>query len=119
MSQSNIDQFYAKLNNDPALASSLAAGVSTQAELVERAVAAGQAQGLPFTAAEADAWIAKQNAASQDGELSDAQLEGVAGGKGSAGSIFGGIFNGAVGGIGGGIPGIIGGAVNGGIRGGL
>lgn len=81
MSQANIDQFYSKLENDPALANSLAAGVSSQAELVERAVAAGQAAGLPFTPAEAEAWLAARAKTDTGGELTDVQLEGVAGGK--------------------------------------
>lgn len=91
MSQANVELFYAKLKNDPALLSSLSDGASTQAELFERAAAAGQAQGLDFTAAEADAWVAEQGSISEDGELSDAQLEGVAGGKGQQQGLVGAI----------------------------
>jgi len=82
MSQANVELFYAKLKDDPALLSSLSQGASTQAEVIERAVAAGKAQGLDFTAAEAQAWVSEQTTIADDGELSDAQLEGVAGGKG-------------------------------------
>jgi len=81
MSQSNVDQFYAKIESDPALASSLAASASNRTELVEGAVAAGQAAGLPFTPAEAEAWLTENIPAAGDGELSDVQLESVAGGK--------------------------------------
>ncbi len=51
------------------------------AELVERAVAAGQAAGLPFTLTEAEAWLAARAASDKHGEWSDVQQEGVAGGK--------------------------------------
>lgn len=88
MSQTNVDLFYAKLNADPAALSALTSGATSPADLVERAVAAGQAQGLPFTAAEAESWLAQQYAVSDDGELSDLQLEGVAGGKGGGWDSF-------------------------------
>lgn len=82
MSQANVELFYAKLKDDPALLNSLSEGATTQAEVIKRAVAAGQAQGLDFTAPEAQAWVTEQTTIGDDGELSDTQLEGVAGGKG-------------------------------------
>jgi len=81
MSQTNIDLFAAKVAQDPALLSALTTDVTAPAEFVERAVAAGQAAGLPFTPAEAEAWLAEKTKADTHGELSDTQLEAVAGGK--------------------------------------
>lgn len=82
MSQANIDLFAAKVAQDQALLSSLTSGVTAPTEFVERAIAAGQEAGLPFTPAEAEAWLAAQATTDKSGELSDVQLEGVAGGKG-------------------------------------
>lgn len=81
MSQTNIDLFAAKVAQDHALLSALTTNVSNRAELVERAVAAGQEAGLPFTPADAEAWLAEKTKADTQGELSDTQLEAVAGGK--------------------------------------
>ena len=81
MSQANLDLFVAKVAQDPALLSALTAGVTAPAEFVERAVSAGQEAGLPFTPAEAEAWLAAKAKTDNSGELSDTQLEGVAGGK--------------------------------------
>lgn len=82
MSQANIDLFAAKVAQDQALLSSLTTGIVAPSEFVERAIAAGQEAGLAFTPAEAQAWIAAQATTDKSGELSDVQLEGVAGGKG-------------------------------------
>ena len=81
MSQTNIDLFAAKVAQDHALLSALTTGVSDRAELVERAVAAGQEAGFAFTPAEAEAWLAQNIRNAADGELSDMQLESAAGGK--------------------------------------
>lgn len=91
MSQTNIDLFAAKVSQDHALLSALTAGVTAPTEFVERAVAAGQEAGLPFTPAEAEAWLAAQTTIDKSGELSDVQLESVAGGgfKGIYGDLKG------------------------------
>jgi len=91
MSQANIDLFAAKVAQDPALLSALTAGATAPAEFVERAVAAGQEAGLPFTPAEAEAWLVAQTSIDKSGELSDVQLESVAGGgfKGIYGDLKG------------------------------
>jgi len=91
MSQANLDLFAAKVSQDPALLSALTAGVTAPTEFVERAVAAGQEAGLSFTPAEAEAWLAGQTTLDKSGELSDVQLESVAGGgiKGIFGDVKG------------------------------
>lgn len=81
MSQTALEQFYEKAIKDPALLNSLTTGAATTDEFIERAVSMGNAQGYAFTREEADAWIAVQAAANDSGELSDLQLEAVAGGK--------------------------------------
>jgi len=81
MSKTNIDLFAAQVAQDPAMQHALTSGVTATAQLVDRAVVAGQQAGLAFTPAEAEAWLAEHIRNAADGELSDVQLESVAGGK--------------------------------------
>ncbi len=81
MSQAHIEQFYKKVVSDQALFHKLADGAETPEQFIERAVAAAKADGLQVDVPEATKWIEGQMRASASGELSDAQLEGVAGGK--------------------------------------
>ncbi|MBI4983901.1 MAG: Nif11-like leader peptide family natural product precursor [Rhodocyclales bacterium] len=84
MSQAQIEQFASRVKNDPAMFNKLTAGTQTPDEFIDKAVALGVATGFTFSRAEADGWIKSQIEAKANGELSDLQLEGVAGGKGVA-----------------------------------
>jgi hypothetical protein len=84
MSQAHIEQFYSKALNDPAILNAILADTKDEAGFPASAAKVGKAHGFDFTADEADAWIKKQQAAKARGELSDSQLEGVAGGKGTS-----------------------------------
>ena len=70
----------AKLGLDKANADAAAASASAEA-FVTNVVKEAKALGLEFTEAEAHAFMADQAAAAARGELSDTQLEAVAGGK--------------------------------------
>ncbi len=81
MSTAHIEQFYAKSLKDPAAVQAMLSGTSGPEDFIRNAVAAGKAQGFDFTYEEADAWIKNQQKMKASGELSDSQLEAVAGGK--------------------------------------
>jgi predicted ribosomally synthesized peptide with nif11-like leader len=88
MSVGQIEQFYSRASSDPAILNKLMADTQTPDEFVDKAVALGAEAGFTFSRDEADAWIKKQIEAKASGELSDLQLEGVAGGKSRFGSDF-------------------------------
>ena len=71
----------AKLGLDKANADAAAAAASAEA-FITNAVIEAKAHGLEFTEAEAHAFMAAEAKAAESGELSDTQLESVAGGKG-------------------------------------
>ena len=81
MSQAQIEQFSSRVKNDPAMFNKLMAGTQTPDEFIDKAVAIGAETGFSFSREEADTWIKAQIEAKANGELSDLQLEGVAGGK--------------------------------------
>jgi predicted ribosomally synthesized peptide with nif11-like leader len=87
MSQTHIEKFYEIAANDQALLGQLISDTSSPEDFVENAVAAAKERGLNFSAEEANTWIAAQQATKANDELSDTQLEGVAGGKGFSGAI--------------------------------
>jgi predicted ribosomally synthesized peptide with nif11-like leader len=87
MSQVHIEKFYEIAANDQALLGQLTGDTSSPEQFVEKAVAAAKERGLNFSAEEANTWIATQQATKANGELSDTQLEGVAGGKGMGGAL--------------------------------
>ena len=70
----------AKLGLDKANADAAAASASAEA-FITNAVKEAQAHGLEFTEEEAHAFMAAEYKAAESGELSDTQLEAVAGGK--------------------------------------
>jgi hypothetical protein len=80
MSQAHVEKFYDILSNDAALLESLVAGTESSDEFLTRAVAAGKKQGLDFTVDEVSAYQVTRQADMADGELTDKELEGVAGG---------------------------------------
>ena len=81
MSQAHIEQFYAIAAKDEALLARMMAGTNGPDDFVANAVKEGKALGYTFTAEEGSAWIKKQQDIKASGELSDSQLEAVAGGK--------------------------------------
>jgi hypothetical protein len=84
MSQAHIEQFYSKAVKDPALVHKMLGGTNGPDDFIRNAVKEGKSQGYDFSYEEADGWIKEQQRMKASGELSDAQLEGVAGGKGAA-----------------------------------
>jgi len=98
MSKAHVEKFAELVGKDPALLAKLgldkvtadAAAASASAEaFITNAVKEAQALGLQFTADEAHAFMATEQKAAASGELSDTQLEAVAGGKGR-GDVHGG-----------------------------
>ena len=81
--QTNIDSFYRTVAQNPALLSKITTDVSSPDEFIDRAVALAKDEGYAIDRTEAKTWIDAQIAANQNGELSDVQLEAVAGGKGA------------------------------------
>lgn len=81
MSLAQIEQFYAIATHDGPLQDKLAEGGASVDQIIANAVREGQALGYVFTLDEATAWMKNRQATSANGELSDHQLEAVAGGK--------------------------------------
>lgn len=86
MSVQNIDAFYKHALKNPALAQSLQ-GLPDMPTFERTAVDLGKAAGFDFSAEEAQQWISQKLAREASGELSDDELEAVAGGKGGAPSF--------------------------------
>jgi hypothetical protein len=89
MSQAHAQKYYDIVAKDPALLESLGAGTKSADEFIARAIAAAKQQGLEFSAEEATTYLEAQDADKADGELSDQQLEAVAGGKGGKRKCYG------------------------------
>jgi predicted ribosomally synthesized peptide with nif11-like leader len=81
MSVESINQFYQEVMQEPALLEQFQSAPD-QESLVNLAVEVGQQKGYSFTVDQVEQALAAQNAASETGELSDEQLEAVAGGCG-------------------------------------
>jgi hypothetical protein len=81
MSQAHAQKYYDLVAKDPALLESLGEGTKSADEFIARAIAAAKQQGLEFSADEAKEFMASQADDREEGELSDQQLEAVAGGK--------------------------------------
>ena len=79
MSVESIDQFYQEVMQEPALLQQFQSAPDRES-LVNIAVEMSQQKGYSFTVAEVEQALAAQSAASETGELSDQQLEAVAGG---------------------------------------
>ena len=88
MSQAHIEQFYAIAAKDDALLAKMMEGTNGPDDFVANAVKEAKAMGYTFTAEEGSAWIKKQQDIKASGELSDSQLESVAGGKTAKGTIL-------------------------------
>ena len=81
--QTNIENFYRSVSQNPALLQKITTDVSSPDEFIDRAVALAKDEGYAIDRNEAKTWIDAQIAAKKNGELSDVQLEAVAGGKGA------------------------------------
>jgi predicted ribosomally synthesized peptide with nif11-like leader len=79
-----MEQFYAKAAKDPALQAKLVEGAKSPQDFLRNIVETARSQGYQFTAEEAGAWVEKNHPVKAGGELSDSQLEAVAGGKGGS-----------------------------------
>ena len=91
--QTNIENFYRSVAQNPALLNKITTDVSTPDEFIDRAVAVAKDEGYAIDRTEAKSWIDAQITAKSNGELSDVQLEGVAGGKGNATAAVNTAFN--------------------------
>ena len=80
MSQQQMDAFHAHLQSNPERFSKLLQDADSVTAFVDRALIEAEAEGYQFSRAEALAWMEKYMQAAND-ELSDTQLEAVAGGK--------------------------------------
>lgn len=89
MSTANIEKFYEAATSDASLARSLIASARSPEEVIQRAIAAAKDQGLEVTYDEAEAWINAQRVSKANGELTDFQLERVAGGGAKDGGGYG------------------------------
>jgi predicted ribosomally synthesized peptide with nif11-like leader len=78
MSQANVEQFYKVVQNSQQLQEQLGAAENKES-FNELAVRLGQENGYTFTAEEVDAFI-NQKSQEANAELSDQELEAVAGG---------------------------------------
>jgi hypothetical protein len=93
MSQAHAQTYYDLVAKDSSQLEALGAGVNSAEEFIARAIAAAQQQGLEFTAQEANDYLEAQHTEKPDGELSDQQLEGVAGGKRHIPSLNSGVLD--------------------------
>ena len=91
MTTAHVEKFAELVGKDPALLAKLgldkvnadaAAVAASAAAFISNAVKEAKALGLEFTEDEAQAFMAAEAQAAASGELSDTQLEAVAGGKG-------------------------------------
>ena len=90
MSIAHIEKFAELINNDPALLARVRADVvitddptdveSMKATIVSNSVAVAKSLGLEFTEEEARSWLDNEFSAAASGELSNSQLDAVAGG---------------------------------------
>jgi predicted ribosomally synthesized peptide with nif11-like leader len=87
--QADIEKFYNAVAQNPALLARLTTTAGTPEEFIDGAVKEAKAQGFSITHEEARSWIDGQIAARQNGELTDVQLERVAGGKGGDAALAG------------------------------
>ncbi|NJS09142.1 MAG: Nif11-like leader peptide family natural product precursor [Microcoleus sp. CSU_2_2] len=85
MSVESVNQFYQQLMQEPALRQQFQAALDRES-LVNLAVEVGQQKGYKFTAEEVKQALTAQSVISEAEELSDQQLETVAGGSGKRGN---------------------------------
>jgi hypothetical protein len=81
MSQAHIEKFYSVAVKNPEIIKQIFRGAASEEEAIKNAVKTGKANGYDFSHEEAGAWVKEQKKLQASGELSDMQLEAVAGGK--------------------------------------
>ncbi|MBT4838146.1 MAG: hypothetical protein HON94_12450 [Methylococcales bacterium] len=81
MSEAHIEKFYEMASKDKAMFTEMLKGTSGPDEFITNVVSKAKERGFDFSHKEASGWVMKQQQIKANGELSDAQLEGVAGGK--------------------------------------
>ena len=95
MTTAHVEKFAELVGKDPALLAKLgmdkvnadaAAAAASKTAFITNAVKEAKAHGLEFTEDEAHAFMDAEAKAAASGELSDTQLEAVAGGKGKKSS---------------------------------
>jgi len=127
----NVNHFFQEVSQDPELQLQFQS-VTDRESLVNKAVALGEERSYSFSSTEVSEWLESMNAQHQSqsdtsGELSDSELDDVAGA-----GLFGAAIGGCAGALGGGIAalvvgkrgrdvfeGMLGGAINGAIVGAL
>ena len=89
MSKAQLDKFIGLVSNDPAVLQQASKGVIEDAPaFVSNVVQYAKSHGYDFNETEAKEWISEQARQRHGGELSDTQLEMVAGGKAAHTSKF-------------------------------
>ncbi len=81
MSKAQLDKFISLVSNDPSVLEEASKGAQEANLFIKNVVQYAKEHGYDFTAEEAQGWIGDQAGQRSGGELSDAQLEMVAGGK--------------------------------------
>ncbi|MEM1371795.1 MAG: Nif11 family protein [Pseudomonadota bacterium] len=81
MARANVERFCEILESDEGLRNRLFEASESQEHFVERAVEMAGEHGIVFTKEDVISFIEEQTSTKPDGELSDMQLEEVAGGK--------------------------------------
>lgn len=81
MSKAQLDKFIGLVSNEPSVLQEASKGEEQADAFLKNVVDYAKDHGYDFTAAEAQEWIGEQGRERAGGELSDAQLEMVAGGK--------------------------------------
>ena len=102
MTTAHVEKFAELVGKDPALLAKLgldkwnnadaSAAAASAAAFIANAVKEAKALGLEFTEEEAHAFMDANAKANASGELSDTQLEAVAGGKGGSAMTPGGMI---------------------------
>lgn len=81
MSEAHIEKFYELASHDRTLIVEILKGTDGPQDFIKNAVREANERGFEFSYDEAFKWIQKQQEIKANGELSDAQLESVSGGK--------------------------------------
>ena len=84
MSQVQLEKFVSRISNNPAELEQAAKGTQDPEEFVRNVLAYAKQNGYDFTEQEGRAWLEQHGRELGGGELNDAQLEAVAGGKGGS-----------------------------------
>ena len=86
MSKAHVEKFAEMIINDPALKARLTKHKEDMSVYASTAVQEGKALGLVFTAQEFTTFVMAERTTAESGELSDLELDAVAGGRGHHGA---------------------------------